>query len=56
MDKLLTAQEVANLLNVSKAKAYQMMQRGEIASARMGHAVRLRRRDLDDFFQGKLAL
>jgi excisionase family DNA binding protein len=54
-DKLLTAQEVANLLSVSKAKAHQMMQRGEIASVRMGRAVRVRRRDLDDFLQSRLA-
>jgi excisionase family DNA binding protein len=54
-DRLLTAQEVAKLLNVSKAKAYQLMQTGEIATVRMGRAVRVRRQDLDEFLRSRLA-
>ena len=30
VDRLLTAGDVANRLNISKAKAYQLLQRGEI--------------------------
>jgi excisionase family DNA binding protein len=54
-DRLLTGQEVADLLNVSKAKAYQLMQTGEIATVPMGRVVRVRRQDLDEFLQNRLA-
>lgn len=54
-DRLLTGQEVADLLNISKAKAYQLMKTGEIATVRLGRAVRVRRQDLDEFLQNRLA-
>jgi excisionase family DNA binding protein len=48
-DKLLKAQEVANVLQISRSLAYQMMRRGEIPTIQVGRAVRVRRQDLDTF-------
>jgi excisionase family DNA binding protein len=49
--RLLKATEVAELLQVSRAHAYNLMRRGEIPSVRMGGAVRVRRSDLDEFIE-----
>jgi excisionase family DNA binding protein len=48
-NRLLSAIEVANILNISKVKAYQLMQRGELPSVRMGRTSRVRKQDLDMF-------
>jgi excisionase family DNA binding protein len=47
--RLLTADEVARELNVSRSFAYQMMQDGTIPVVRLGRAVRCRPQDLDAF-------
>ena len=46
--KLLTAVEVSKILGVSKSKAYQLMQRGEIPTVRLGRSVRVRSQDLEE--------
>jgi excisionase family DNA binding protein len=51
MDRLLTGDEVARILNVSRAFAYQLLQRGEIATVRLGRAVRVRPEDLQRFIE-----
>jgi excisionase family DNA binding protein len=48
-DRLLNAAEVAKRLGISKAKAYQLMLRGEIPTVRMGRNVRVRPQDLEVF-------
>ena len=47
VDRLLTASDLANRLNISKAKAYQLLQRGEIPCIRMGKTTRVRPADLE---------
>jgi excisionase family DNA binding protein len=38
--RLLTAPDVARVLNISKSKAYCLIQRGEIPSVRIGRSVK----------------
>jgi excisionase family DNA binding protein len=52
--RLLKAREVARRLNVSKAMAYRLMQRGEIRCVRIGTAVRVRPTDLTAYIQANL--
>jgi excisionase family DNA binding protein len=48
----LTAYEIAIVLNISKAKAYQLIQRGEIPDVQFDRTKRVRRQDLDEFIRG----
>jgi excisionase family DNA binding protein len=43
---LLKGNDVARILNISRAFAYQLMRHGEIPTVRIGNAVRVRREDL----------
>lgn len=45
----LTAVEIAKILKISKALAYRLIARGQIASVRFGKTVRVRQEDLDAF-------
>lgn len=47
--KLLTGEQVAQRLDVSRSKAYQMMNRKEIPTIKIGKCVRVRNEDLEDF-------
>jgi excisionase family DNA binding protein len=49
--KLLKAIEVADLLNISRAFAYQLMQRGEIRTVAIGGARRVRPEDLKEYIE-----
>lgn len=49
LNKLLTGEEVAEILNVSRSFAYRLMRRGDIPTIRMGRAVRVRIEDLELF-------
>ena len=49
IERLLTARDLAEILNISKAFAYKLMQTGEIRSVTIGSSRRVRRADLDDF-------
>jgi excisionase family DNA binding protein len=40
---LLTVEEVARLLSLSRGKAYEMAAKGELPTVRMGRSVRIRR-------------
>ena len=51
---LLTAAEIARVLNVSKAKAYQLMESGEIPTVRFGRSVRVREIDLEKFILNRI--
>ena len=46
---LLKAADVARVLNISRSMAYQLMQRLEIATVRIGRATRVRPQDLERF-------
>jgi excisionase family DNA binding protein len=48
---LLTAPDVARILNINKGAAYQLILQGKIPSVRINRNVRVRRRDLDDFIK-----
>ena len=46
VNTLLKAKEVAEILQISRAMAYTLMQRGEIPTVRIGKARRVRPEDL----------
>ena len=50
-EKLLTAYEIAIVLTISKAKAYQLISRGEIPSIQFGRTTRVRAQDLEKFLK-----
>ena len=51
VSKLLSGQEVAGILSVSKAFAYRLMASGQIPTIRMGRSVRVRPEDLEKFLE-----
>jgi excisionase family DNA binding protein len=53
--KLLTPSEVAEILKVSKAKAYSLLKNGEIPTVRIGTLVRVRQQDLERYVNEKLS-
>jgi excisionase family DNA binding protein len=50
-EPLLRPAEIQELLGISRAAAYQLLQRGEIASVRIGRSVRVTPADLEAFIQ-----
>lgn len=48
---ILTADEVAKVLRISKSKVYRMMQLGEISSVKFGRTSRIRLEDLQNFIR-----
>ena len=54
-ERLLKAAEVAKILNISRALAYQMMRRGEIRTVSIRTSVRVRPEDLESFIQSSLS-
>ena len=55
-ERLLKPAEVADILQISKAKAYSLLQSGEIPTVRIGVLVRVRRGDLERYIRNKTAL
>ena len=51
--RLLKSEEVAEILKISRAMAYKLMQRGEIPTIRIGSAVRVRVEDLEKYVAQK---
>lgn len=49
MMRLLNASEVADVLNISKAFAYKLMQTGQLTTVYIGASRRVRMPDLEDF-------
>jgi excisionase family DNA binding protein len=49
---ILTASEIADILRISKSKAYRMIQQGEIPAVQFDRTTRVRRQDLDEFVMG----
>jgi excisionase family DNA binding protein len=54
--KLLKANEVAELLSVSRSFAYALMQTGQLPTVRLGRSVRVRPEDLEEFIQLNLTI
>lgn len=52
--QLLKAIEVANILNISEAFAYRLMQTGEIRSVRLNRVRRVRLEDLEEYITANL--
>jgi excisionase family DNA binding protein len=52
-ERLLKPAEIAEILQVSRALAYSLLQRGEIPAVRIGTVVRVRRRDLEKYINEK---
>ena len=48
-ERLLKADEVSRILNVSRALTYRLLQRGDIPVIRINHAVRVKPSDLNDY-------
>jgi excisionase family DNA binding protein len=48
---ILTADEVAKILRISKSKVYRMMQVGELSSVKFGRTSRVRLEDLQNFIR-----
>jgi excisionase family DNA binding protein len=47
--RLLTVNEVADLLRVSRMTVYRLIKEGQIAALRVGRSYRLREDDVDDY-------
>ena len=52
--QLLTATEVAQKLRLGTSTVYQLMQRGELPTVRIGRSVRVRLEDLHAFIEAKV--
>ena len=50
-EKLLNGTQVAEILNISRAAAYNLMKRGQLPSVRFGRSVRVMPEDLALFIQ-----
>ena len=48
-ERLLTAEEVASILNISRSKAYSMMREKEIPTITIGKNVRVTYKDLETY-------
>lgn len=53
-EKLLRAEEVAQLLDISRSFAYNLIRTGEIPYVRLGKSCRVRPQDLADFIEKNL--
>jgi len=53
LPRLLNAQEVAAALNMDLSTVYQLLERGELPSIRIGRSVRIRCEDLEKFIESK---
>jgi excisionase family DNA binding protein len=49
---LLTLTEAAELLRVSRATAYRLVQAGELPALRVGHGLRIDRAELHEYLYG----
>lgn len=51
--RLLTVQEVADMLRVSNMTVYRLVKAGELRALRVGKSYRLREDDVDAFLAGR---
>jgi excisionase family DNA binding protein len=52
--RLLKGEEVADILQVSRSFAYQLLRQGDIPVVRLGRAVRVRSEDLQRFIESNV--
>ena len=52
--RLLKAEDIASILNISLGFAYQLMKRGDVPTVRLGRAVRVRPSDLEEYLQSRI--
>ena len=52
--RLLTAPDIARILNISKGAAYKLIQLNQIPSIRINRSVRVRPEDLDEYISQNL--
>ncbi len=50
-ERLLTANEVAGMLHISRSGVYQLVRRGDLPSIKIGSALRFRGQDVREFMQ-----
>jgi len=50
-ERLLRAGDVSRILNISRALAYRLLQKGEIPTVRINHAVRVKPSDLKAYVE-----
>ena len=50
-ERLLKADDVSRILNISRALAYRLLKQGEIPTVRINHAVRVKPADLEEYIQ-----
>jgi excisionase family DNA binding protein len=51
--RLLTVNEVADLLRVSRMTVYRLIKEGQVAALRVGRSYRLREDDVDQYLSGR---
>lgn len=51
MEKLLTPQEIADILKLKKTTVYEMLKRGEIPSSRLGKQIRVKETDFQNYLK-----
>ena len=52
--ELLTTDQIAEMFHVSTRTVFRWLASGELQAIRIGNVTRVRREDLDDFFQAHL--
>ena len=52
MNKLYTAQEVADRLKIKKTTVYELIKRGELASSKIGKQLRISEEHLEQYLRG----
>jgi len=55
LPRLLTVQEVSQILHLGRSTVYQLIQLGDLPCVRFGRSVRVRPGDLEEFIETKLA-
>jgi putative molybdopterin biosynthesis protein len=50
---LLSAQEVAELLKISRNTVYELIKRGELNSSKVGKQVRVNRKEVESYLSGE---
>ena len=53
--KLLTAEEIAELLHIIRSFAYKLIRNGEIPSIQIGKSVRVRQQDLETYISENIS-
>lgn len=55
MDKLYTAQEIADKLQIKKNTVYELIKRGELQSTKIGKQIRISQQDIDNYLSKSVA-